>query len=90
MSYGTMVIAGKVFPIDELELRNGALRLTFAVYGPQEPFDGEFTVFGQDGKGCWQGSRAVLAHSIPDGETHVVYYEMRPVTITSDQNVTYL
>lgn len=71
-----MVIGGRRFPIEKLMLKDGKLGLIFAIVGPQEPFSGIITVFGEDERGCWQGSPWTLDQPIPADQTWYVRYDM--------------
>ncbi len=55
MAYGTVVIAGQVYEIAGLRLRDGLLLITARGYGPSpEVRDAPATVFGEDGRGVCQ------------------------------------
>jgi hypothetical protein len=82
---GYVVIAGRRFGIDQVELRDGEVQITFTV-PPGEAFGGPVTVFGADGKGCWQG-RTV---NFPDrGRDTVVFcYGLKQAVVLSGDETT--
>lgn len=55
-SHGHVVIAGQRLEVAEVTLRRGGVVVTITV-PPGPAFAGPITVFGGDGKGCWQGGR---------------------------------
>jgi len=73
---GTVVIAGHRFPVRGVSLVRGGVEVTFLVKGPRSPFRGAVTVFGEDGRGCWQGSEWDLQEEIPAGEAWECHYLM--------------
>lgn len=74
---GYVLIAGHRFPVADIRLRGGEVKVIFAVHGPMDPFEGKITVFGEDGQGCWQGTVMSYPNGIPAGETWWNYYGMR-------------
>jgi hypothetical protein len=64
---GTVVIAGRVFPITQLQLRNGGLTIVASHPGPVPGCEGEpATVFGEDGQGICQSWRVTIPASACD------------------------
>lgn len=70
---GRVVIAGHSFPIQELRLRKGTLEITFHIQGPHPAFQGNYTVFDEDDRGCWQGGE-VDVRELREGEFWVWHY----------------
>jgi hypothetical protein len=77
---GCVVIGGHRFGIDQIELRGGEVQIIFTI-PPGKAFGGPITVFGTDGKGCWQGKTV----NFPDrGEDTVVFrYGMKYAAVLS-------
>jgi hypothetical protein len=73
---GEVVVAGIRFPVRDVRLVRGGVEVTFLVKGPQAPFRGAITVFGEDGNGCWQGNEWDLQQQIPAGEAWECHYLM--------------
>lgn len=70
---GFVTIGAAKFPVVSLELRNSSVVMTYAMTGPTAGATGNCTVYGPDGKGCWQGGHKVLP-PVPAGEIwHVAY-----------------
>lgn len=74
---GEVLIGGHRFPVQDVRLRNGEVKVIFAVNGPLDPFEGMITVFGEDGQGCWQGTMISYPNGVPAGHRWVNYYGMR-------------
>lgn len=76
---GHVTINGVEFPVEKLALRKSGVEITFTV-PPGPAFSGCVTVFGEDGRGCWQGG----AYNFPDRTGHCTcHYIMRLAMIIS-------
>lgn len=53
--YGYVVISGQLFGITRVALQDSEIKITFCI-PPGPMLNGSITVFGADGKGCWQGN----------------------------------
>lgn len=55
MKLGHVTVGGLDFEIIRLWLEHGEVKVQFSVHGPVGPLQGAITVYGADGRGCWQG-----------------------------------
>lgn len=77
MNLGYVTIGGQRFPVSGVELRGGEVQVIFTI-PPGGAFSGPITVFGADGKGCWQGRTL----NIPDHEdAYDFHYGMRMAAV---------
>lgn len=82
-SLGTVVIGGRRFPVSRVRLDRSSIVITFCITGPQAPFGGPVTVFGQDGSGISQGKEWKLLSPIPDTAIWECEYSLTMLTVES-------
>lgn len=70
---GYVVFAGDIFAIRKLALKDGQIQITIIIHGPYPEKTGVMTVFGEDGKGCWQGTQWTLPEVHAREVVDVVY-----------------
>lgn len=79
MTLGTVVIAGRTYPITGLRLLDGKLQVTAHGWGPAPAVTGEpATIFGEDGLGVCQS----WAIDMPRLSSHQDAWLILPIQIT--------
>lgn len=79
-----VVIDGHQFPILRIRLSDGVTQLVYEVRGPLPALSGSITVFGDDGRGVWQGGVRNVPE-LADGEVWTVSYRMQTTNVVDGE-----